>query len=568
MKNEKKLLQISQVLYILPLVLLLFLVSCKDEFSQEAKTGSAEKQMSRSGNKLTFSGDSILLKNPYTVQNMTIALERLKSAQSSKYFNDFNIKPSHLYLKFIPKNAEEEALLKLDSTIHYFDYRLDAEYREGFLENRTSDKDSIPDYYAAIAVDHKLPDVHYEVISELYIPEQDPYFSDIKDYRDYEVTGTINNKTDLFNNLLYQAFEQTGNTEELLSENPPSTSGKWIFGSKWYPSGTIRVNDDILGVVPVTGAQVLMRQWFTVAQGITDGNGNFSTSSVRGKAKYVIQWERYNYSIRNGSIFQAEMKGPNVKNQSWSPVIDGGEDEYHALIHQAAHDYYYGYRFGLHSPPENNHFYSFGHQHQVKIAARKTAPWGVPSSYSHIRSEITFGLSAQVHIKAYGKKSDRIYGTTIHELSHALHSVIDRGSYNDICLDAFLSNDSAVRNRNRRLLETWPTTVEILMTLHRYQSIRAYAVYFDNGSNNYQNRTIAAENHYTSGGYDMIDHLGQSGLYGIGYPVDRVSDYTAPQLEQALIGARNWTQWRDKIKNNYNNPTKIYLDELFNNWQD
>jgi len=262
------------------------------------------------------------------------------------------------------------------------------------------------------------------------------------------------------------------------------------------------------------------------------------------------------------------MKGPNVKNQSWNPVIDGGEDEYHALIHQAAHDYYYGYRFGLHSPPENNHFYSFGHQHQLKIAARKTAPWGFPSSYSHIRSEITFGLSAQVHIKAYGKKSDRVYGTTIHELSHALHSIIDRGSYNDICLDAFLSTNSAVKNRNRRLLETWPTTIEILMTLHRYNGKRGYAVYEDLNYNNYQRYTIGDENHYTSGGYDMIDQLNQSAFYGGGQPVDRVSDYTASQLEQALIGARNWGQWRDRIKNSYNNPTKIYLDELFNNWQD
>jgi hypothetical protein len=519
-------------------------------------------------NELQFSGDSILLKNPYTVKNMAVALERLKSTQPSKYLNAIEIKPSHIYLKFIPKNEEEVGLLKRDSTIHCFDYRLDAEYKEGYLENRTSEKDSIPDYYAAIAVNHKLPDVPYEVISELYIPEQDPYFSDIKDNRDYQVTGTINNKTDLFNNLLYQAFEQTGNQEELLSDIPPTTTGKWIFGSKWYPSGNIKVNDNLLGVVPVTGAQVLMRQWFTVAQGITDGNGNFSTSPVRGKAKYVIQWERYNYSIRNGSIFQAEMKGPNVKHQSWNPVIDGGEDEYHALIHQAAHDYYYGFRFGLHSPPENNHVYSFGHQHQIKIAARKTAPLGVPSSYSHIRSEITFGLSAQIHIKAYERNSDVVYGTTIHELSHALHSIIDRSSYNDICLDAFLSNHSAVRNRNRRLLESWPTTVEILMTLRRYQNIRGYTVYWDYHYNNYQNRTISAQNHYTSGGYDMIDQQNQSFMYGIGYPIDRVSDYTAPQLEQALIGARNWIQWRDNMKNSYNNPTKIYLDELFNNWQD
>ncbi|WP_284459618.1 hypothetical protein [Chryseobacterium sp.] len=546
-------------------LLLSFQYSCKDDLT-EMHNEAALEHSNTNAYARSFSGDSIVLKNPYSVEIMKTALEQLR-AKNPKQTAGFEVRPSHLYLKFNPKNEDEVGLLKQDSTIHYFDYRLDAEYAEGFLENRAPDRDSIPVYYTAVPVGKNLPAVEHEVLSELYIPEQDPYFSDIDDIERYEVTGKLANKTDLFNNLLYLAYELTGNEEDLLTDDS-TPQAKWIFGKKWYPSGRIQVKDDILDVVPVTGAQVLMRQWFTVAQGITDGNGYFSTSSVRGKAKYVIQWERYNYSVRNGSIFQAEMKGPNVKQQAWYPVIDGGEDEYHALIHQAAHDFYYGYRFGLTSPPMNNHIYNFGRQSQIKIAARKTAPWGVPSSYSHIRSELTFGLSAQIHIKAYGRLSDMVYGTTIHELSHALHSIIDRSAYNDICQDSFLSFNSAVKNRNRRLLESWPTTVETLMTLERYKRIRGYAVYRSTGSNNFQNRTISAENHYTSGGYDMIDGHNQNGMYGVGYPADRVTGYTASQLEQALKGSRNWYQWRDKIKNNYSNPTSIYLDELFANWPD
>ena len=98
---------------------------------------------------------------------------------------------------------------------------------------------------------------------------------------------------------------------------------------------------------PVVGAQVLIRQWFTVRQGITDENGNFSTSSVRGSARYILQWERYHYSIRNGSLFQAETKSATQqKEEPWNLNITGGDDKYHALIHQAAHDYYYGHRLG------------------------------------------------------------------------------------------------------------------------------------------------------------------------------------------------------------------------------
>jgi len=552
--------------------LFLFQLSCKDELSdiQNEEAFKAEKNSSLSARE--FSGDSLILENPYSTENMAKALQRVKYNNPKYSFGKFNVQTTHLYLKFSPENEEQVSLLKSDSTIHYFDYRMDTEYKEEYLANRSPDKDSIPVYYTAVPVGKTLPAVKHEVLSELYIPEQDPYFSDIKDNEEYQVTDRVENKTDLFNNLLFSAYEQTGNEQDLLTDNA-TPEARWIFGSKWYPSGNIRVQDDIAGSRPVTGAQVLMRQWFTVAQGITDGNGNFSTSSVRGKARYVIQWERYHYSVRDGSFFQAETHGPNVKKQSWSINLNGGKDEYHALIHQAAHDFYYGYRFGLISPPMNNHFYNFGRQSQIKIAGRLSNS-GPTSSYSHIRSEITFGLSAQIHIKDYGKPSDQVYGTTIHELSHALHSVKDRFSYDNIVRDSFLSGDSQVRKRNRRLLESWPTAVEILMTLERYRvrfNLQNYAVYQNPTLDyrNYQNRTIATENLYTSGVYDMVDNLNQRRIFGGAYPIDQVSGYTIKELENALSGARYWNDYRDRIKAMYpNNPTRPFLDELFANWQD
>jgi hypothetical protein len=377
--------------------------------------------------------------------------------------------------------------------------------------------------------------------------------------------------------LLDEAFKLTGN-KRVDSQPKTSITARWIFGTRWWPTGNISIYDEVAGAnKPVVGAQVLIRQWFTVRQGITDANGNFSTSSVRGSARYIIQWERYNYSIRNGSFFQAELRGPVKKEESWNYTINNGQgdsdDKYHALIHQAAHDYYYGHRFGLISPPKNNHFYSFGLQRQIKIAARET--YGTyPSSYSHIRADLTYGLSAQIHIKAWGRASDRIYGTTIHELSHALHSILDRGAYDNIVRDAFLNNTLAVQNRNRRLLETWPTTVEVLMTLDRYKTKFGNPNYEYGNTDgflyrNMQRKTINSENHYTSGGYDLIDNFNQRNSYGFEYPIDRVSGYNIKQLQDALIGARLWNGWKDNIKTKYdNNPTEMYLDELFNNWQD
>lgn len=242
------------------------------------------------------------------------------------------------------------------------------------------------------------------------------------------------------------------------------------------------------------------------------------------------------------------------------------------MIHQAAHDYYYGNRFGLTSPPKNG----FG-KNQMKIAARE-----LNDQSSTVKArEIWFG--AYISIKTWGHQSDKVYGTKIHELAHAAHREVDTGSYNNVVYDAYTNpcvlgggcnNLGPTADNNRRLLETWPTTVEIAMTLQRYKiqfGMSNYSVYNYNRLNNLQFQTISQERYYTSVGYDMIDNLNQRVDFGfslgIDKPIDRVSGYTISELEQALIGAKTWRQWRDNIKNKYNNPTEIYLDELFNNWE-
>ena len=555
----------------LGVVLLSAIFSCTNEPNlQETVSQSKNEDWIKLGKKL---------ENPYSLKNMRLALQNLKAKKASSTSREapidlsFDVKPNYLYVEFQPQTEAEEAVLKQDSSVVLFDYPLDYEFTDEVLDSRPALlANQVPNYYSAIKIDSETAsEAHYETLEQLYIPEEDPYFGS-QLQKSQKISS---NKEVLLDQLLDEAFKLTGN-KRVDSQPKTSASARWILGTRWWPSGNITIYDEVAGAnKPVVGAQVLIRQWFTVRQGITDANGNFSTSSVRGSARYIIQWERYNYSIRNGSLFQAELRGPVKKEESWNYTINNGggdsDDRYHALIHQAAHDYYYGHRFGLISPPMNNHIYSFGRQGQIKIAARETAPWGILSSYSHIRSDLTYSLAPQIHIKAWGRPSDEVYGTTIHELSHALLSVLDRGSYDNIVRDAFLNNTSAVQNRNRRLLETWPTTVEIMMTLDRYRTqfnVPNYSVYQNTSLNNNQRITIAAENHYTSGGFDMIDDFNQSVIFNNQFPIDRVNGYTLKQLEQSLIGARYWSQWKDNVKNKYDNPTEIFLDELFNNWQD
>ena len=114
---------------------------------------------------------------------MRLALNTIKNKdKSSSYLSaeNFQINASHLYIKFKPRNEEEEGLLKADSTMYLFDYRLDVEYKSSFLENRPVTGDSIPEYYTAIPIDKALPNVPYETLEQLYIPEQDIYFANTR----------------------------------------------------------------------------------------------------------------------------------------------------------------------------------------------------------------------------------------------------------------------------------------------------------------------------------------------------------------------------------------------------
>lgn len=579
----------------------------------------------------------IKLDNPYTTTNMKMALDTIKAKvargeyvlHSSEYlprnnsniFDEYNISTSHRYIKFTPQSEDDMALLKQDSTLLLVDYPLDYEFDEAFYQNRPElAEEQFPEYFASVPNGKSLPNVSYEELAELYIPEEDNFFNEEVETPVTKKT-VISNEKDLLHHLLYEAYVLVGKEQELLDEDgrveDPVTSVEWwFFGRRWRPSGTLKVWDDIGGTtsggfdcyegiigyeyldcasdtfvsiydctasiygticdplppntgggyVPLQGAQVLIRQWFTVDSGISDAAGNFSAGTVRGKARYVVQWERYHYSIRNGSIFQAETRGPKVKNARWNKSIRGGDDEYHAMIHTAAHEYYYIDRFGLLTPPENGGILV----PQLKIAARESAPWGVSSSFSHTRAELSLGLSAHIHIKAYGRNSDEVYATTIHELAHAAHWYLDFNNYDDIVQDSFLGFTEDVRDNNRRLLETWATTIETLFTVRRYRTHFGIEDY-SHRLNNYQNQALAEE-HYTSAGIDMVEGnyglpINNQGLFNTALPIDRVNGYTINELELALQGSNSWWSWRDRIFNiNSNNPTRNNLNELFDNW--
>jgi len=280
--------------------------------------------------------------------------------------------------------------------------------------------------------------------------------------------------------------------------------------------------------IPLAQANVLVRDTWTLDSKITNNYGYCKFKRLRAKAKYVIQWDRHEFNIRdNTGMFQAEDKGPKLHKQQWNHNIKGGREQYRGHIFQAAHHFYYGNTGGLTRPPTNSILKT-----QMKIAAIENR--GV-SSHKPIARWL--GIAPRIQIKRWGLNSEQVYGTTIHELDHAAHWRVDQGSYSNTVFNTYIANSitPVIGNQEdnaRRFLESWATGVEIYLTNLYYKGLGNSNYEYNAGlpsgklrvlngvskGNDQTKLTVGSKNknniYYTTAVYDMTDTFNQRTDFG------------------------------------------------------
>ena len=561
----------------------ILIYSCQNEFETEPIVPVQQvkpENVTKLGKKL---------ENPFSVTNMQRALDTiLKEVKKSKSYQaksfqksaeQIEIKETDLYVRFLPKDSLELNIIEKDTALVLYDYPLDYEIEEEgeYYHDPEIPEDQIYWRYAVVKPDYQFHEVKHEILSDLFIPENSEGYRE----EDENVQGkTAYSKTSSLSSLETVSLYLTNNLSEqekmaIEKEKKNNLQAKrvcvwficWNVPDSWNPSGTIKLWDDRLSnYYPMQGVKVRARRWFTTKTGITNSNGYFRTGSFRRPANYSINWERHHFSVKwSWWLFwsgTAKYNGPKQKS-AWNLNIKGGTQQYYATVFQAAHDYYYRYNYGLRSPSSSGGFW------RLRIRARK-----VNGRSSHAEARRLYN-GADISLKAWGDPSDLVYGTTIHELAHASHKNIDRGAYADLTWKGWISpcapsaescdHPGPTGADARRVMETWATTVEIVLTNLRYKSYLGNSsfVYY------YQNRQRLGtiyQPYYTSAGYDLIDNFNQR-TYGSAYPQDRVSGYSIKQIENSLRNTNSWNEWKEHIKQqNPSNPTNKYIDELFNNW--
>lgn len=286
--------------------------------------------------------------NPFSLENMKIALDTLKGIveQSdqevikSKSMEEVELEATDLYVRFLPEDSTQFQKLINDTTLVLYDYPLDYEILQtGDYYLDTAVNNGFTWYYSVVKPGFQPPDgISYELIEELFIPENSEYYSVEDVGLSSKSTQSANRRVSPSGNNILSAlyivsFTLTGNEKELQPFNTTSPQfhdddkdspiqkstinnctvhrikilGKvysWTTCDPYYqPDGFIRIETPT-GDVGVKGVIVRMRRWFTSVDARTTSSGYYSTS------------ERFNSILTGNNIsYKLVFDGKNMNNR-------------------------------------------------------------------------------------------------------------------------------------------------------------------------------------------------------------------------------------------------------------
>lgn len=418
-----------------------------------------------------------MLENPYSVENMTVAYNLLKSSSTTEN----KVKTTHYYVRFLPLDYQELEDLEKDTTLILFDYPLDRKIKKGgsYYHDPDISIDKVTWQYTVVPVDYKFIKVEYEILAELYLNENTQKklkssHSDDVSYEEIEI----------------QSLKLTGNY---------SANSDLRLKSAFTPSGRITVMDHVVGgKIGVPYAKIRLKNWFKIREVYTNYNGYFSTETTFNNVDYSIKWETSDYDIRSGIFGQAYTIGPNESTSAWNSdsdvsgdLGDSNIDYGFATVHRAADRYFNGSIGGLNRP-----FFSSKLKFSVYDKHGTGVNWG-NWDFTGILPDIKIWCKKNTS----WKNSNTIFSTTIHEIAHATHIKLLYASELQL---AFV--DKIIR-------ESWADAVEWYITQREYFS-RGITNYDVPGSDKWEDHKQGwgkySNKDYTPLFIDLIDDYNQS----------------------------------------------------------
>jgi hypothetical protein len=321
---QKSQLNMKKIFYLYVLSLFI-LISCeKSEIENELITETTCNQIEESENRSTR---PVVLggrkENPFSLENMKIALDTLKSHVKQddngifkvKSIDELELEATDLYVRFLPLDSVQYKTLKNDTTLTLFDFPLDYEITQNGDYYHDPDLSTQYTWLYTTVKPGYLPaeDIQYEILQELFIPENSEYYTEESisgepaQSKANKVRSNMFVENHFFQALYVISFALTKNIEELNTTtkqaasttndcNPPImkvtvpnctryTIRVGLISYSWtscdpfyYPDGYIKVKTPN-GDIGLKGIKVRMWRWFSYAEARTDANGYYSCST-------------------------------------------------------------------------------------------------------------------------------------------------------------------------------------------------------------------------------------------------------------------------------------------------
>ena len=355
------------------------------------------------------------LENPYKKENMQRAFKSLYPTKADRV----DLKTTDLYVRFLPADEAEYDLLTslgLELVDHPMDYDIAVE--GDWYHDPQIPEGNVTWQYAVVSHDFMFPPVHYEIIDECYISENDP--------------ATRADASVDWSAVERESYILTGNKGRISDVAMTKASGKV------KPSGRITIVDrHANGGKPfgVAGVRVVCNSFVKFDYAATDRDGYYSMDKqFSSKLRYRLVFKNSrNFSIGvnlvlvPASVSTLGKSGPEGVNMT---ITEDSETKLfrRCVVNNAVYDYLSRCAsddLDIKSPPADLRIWLF---HNLKASSAvmlhhgaileddliKGFLKGYEALIEYFVPDITLGVS--------GKDEYReLYSTTCHELAHASH---------------------------------------------------------------------------------------------------------------------------------------------------
>ena len=556
--------------------LLLFVLGCSNS---ESPVGMDSMQVAESSvNVLTSAIVSDPSLDPYTVENMNKAMRKTvlakTSAMDSLEVESMELKPNYLYVRFLVNGKAELAELKSrDTTVVYFKHPMDYKpIKKPAVYVDPTLPDSVKAYFATVPVDFDFGATKHDIIKELYLVE--PLDGDEEEQDSVSAARSLLKKAAPGNSVVekladlgislqeieWNSFRMTGNAGERTPSLAPNlalakmNTYAWsLLGSGKRYKGHLEFDDDVLGRQPLVGVRVTGGYSYYWRTTHTDENGDFK---IPEKWNYSIDYEANfdsdDFLLEDGhSVYGEDLEMENNnKKQDWYQAFHRDTAKW-CVVWTAAYQYWYGDNFGLKRPRQNTASnWSLDIEVYYKNKKDYENLWptsglfiGCGAGESNGQYSYVGGLE-DVCISTYGRSSEEIYSTVIHEVAHTSHYWNTSKSLSD-----FFNLPYGFRN-------TYTRGVEYYFSKNRYGN-KAKISYFHD---------------YTGLVQDLIDS--DINTADGKKNIDKVQGFSIIDIEKAFFATKSLSDLKKYVKKNLPSGTKnrkyteSNLDKLFDYWMD